>query len=345
MRKTLKELAEIIGGEVVGNPLVLIKGVAPLEEAKEGDITFFANSKLSQFLHKTKASAVIVDCKTPGNGKPLIRINNPYAAFSRIMELWITAKSYYSGIHPTAVLGEHVELGKNVSIGAYVVIDDHVEIGANTIVRPHTFIGENSKIGKNCHIHPRVTVAERMYIGDNVIIHSGAVIGSDGFGFAGENGTYRKIPQIGKVVIGNNVQIGANVTIDKATFGKTWIKDGTKIDNLVQIAHNVEIGRNCIIVAQVGICGSVKIGDNVILAGQVGIVEHLTIGDGAKVAAKSVVTKSVPAGKFVSGYPARDHSEEKRIKASISRLPSLSKKVQEVSKKLEKYEKKTKPSL
>ncbi len=341
MRKTLRELSEMVGGEIIGDPLVLIKGVAPLEEAKDGDITFFANSKLSHFLKKTQASAVIVDCQTPGNGKPLIRINNPYAAFSRIMELWVTAKNYSLGIHPTAVLGEQVKLGDNVSIGAYVVIDDRVEIGEGTIIRPHTFIGENSKVGKDCHIHPRITIAENIEIGNNVIIHSGAVIGSDGFGFAGENGTYRKIPQIGKVIIGNNVQIGANVTIDRATFGKTWIKDGTKIDNLVQIAHNVEIGKNCIIVAQVGICGSVKIGDNVILAGQVGIVEHLTIGDGAKVAAKSVVTKSVPAGKFVSGYPARDHNEEKRIKASISRLPSLLKKVQELSRKLEKCEKRS----
>jgi UDP-3-O-[3-hydroxymyristoyl] glucosamine N-acyltransferase len=341
MRKTLKELTAIVGGEIVGDPLVLIKGVAPLEEAEEGDITFFANSKLSQFLHKTKASAVIVDSKTPGNGKPLIRIDNPYAAFSKIMELWVQNKSYCLGIHPTAVLGEQVKLGENVSIGTYAVIDDRVEIGDGTIIRPHTCIGENSKIGKNCHIYPQVTIAEKVELGDNVVIHSGTIIGSDGFGFIGENGTYRKIPQIGKVIIGNNVQIGANVTIDRGTFGKTWIKDGTKIDNLVQIAHNVEIGKNCIIVGQVGICGSVKIGDGVILAGQVGIVDHLSIGDGAKVAAKSVVTKSIPAGKFVSGYPARDHNEERRIKASVARLPSLYKKVQELSKRLEKYEKKS----
>ncbi|MCK4905326.1 UDP-3-O-(3-hydroxymyristoyl)glucosamine N-acyltransferase [bacterium] len=341
MRKTLRELTAIVGGEIIGDPLVLIKGVAPLEEAKEGDITFFANSKLSQFLHKTRASAVIVDSKTPGNGKPLIRIDNPYAAFSKIMELWVQNKTYCLGIHPTAVLGENVKLGENVSIGAYAVIDDRVEIGDGTIIRPHTCIGENSKIGENCHIFPQVTIAEKVELADNVVIHSGTVIGSDGFGFIGENGTYRKIPQIGKVIIGNNVQIGANVTIDRATFGKTWIKDGTKIDNLVQIAHNVEIGKNCIIVGQVGICGSVKIGDGVILAGQVGIVDHLSIGDGAKVAAKSVVTKSVASGKFVSGYPARDHNEERRIKASVARLPSLYKKVKELSKKLEKYERKS----
>jgi UDP-3-O-[3-hydroxymyristoyl] glucosamine N-acyltransferase len=257
------------------------------------------------------------------------------------MELWVQNKSYSVGIHPTAVLGEDVKLGDNVSIGAYAVIDDKVEIGDNTIIRPHTCIGDSCKIGANCHIYPQVTLIENVEIGNNVIIHSGTIIGSEGFGFIGENGTYRKIPQIGKVIIGDNVQIGANVTIDRATFGKTWIKDGTKIDNLVQIAHNVEIGKNCIIVGQVGICGSVKLGDGVILAGQVGITDHLSIGDGVKVAAKSVVTKSVAAGKFVSGYPARDHNEEKRIKASVVRLPSLLKKVQELSKRLEKYEKKS----
>lgn len=341
MRKTLKELAELIGGEIVGDPLVLIKGVAPLDEAQEGDITFFANSKLATSLKKTRASAVIIDYDTPGNGKPIIRIDNPYAAFSKIMELWVKTKSQSPGIHPTAVLGEQVSLGSSVSVGAYVVIEDRVKIDDDTTIKPHTFIGDNSRIGKNCYIHPRVTISEKVELGDNVIVHSGTVLGSDGFGFAGDNGTHRKIPQIGKVVIGNNVEIGANVTIDRATFGKTWVKDGTKIDNLVQIAHNVEIGKNCIIVGQVGICGSVKIGDGVILAGQVGVVGHLTIGDGVKVAAKSVVTKSVPAGKFVSGYPARDHNEEKRIKASITRLPSLVKAVQELSKRLEKYEKKS----
>ncbi|HIE43946.1 MAG TPA: UDP-3-O-(3-hydroxymyristoyl)glucosamine N-acyltransferase [Candidatus Omnitrophica bacterium] len=341
MKKSLRELAEIVDGQVIGDPSVEIKGVAPLEEAQEGDITFFANAKFSHFLQNTKASAVIVDLKTPGNGKPLIRTRNPYAAFSKIMELWVKNKLPCQGIHPTAIVGERVKLGDGVSIGAYVVIEDEAIIGEQTIIRPHTFIGANSKIGRNCLIHPRVTIAENVQIGDGVIIHSGTVVGSDGFGFIGENGTHRKIPHLGTVVIGDNVEIGANVTIDRATFGKTWIKDGTKIDNLVQIAHNVEIGKNCIIVGQVGICGSVKIGNGVIMAGQVGVVEHLTIGDGAKVAAKSVVTKSVDPGKFVSGYPARNHNEEKRIKASIARLPSLFKKVQELSQKIENSQKKT----
>lgn len=339
MKKSLKELAQIVNGEVVGDPSILIKGVASLEEAQEGDITFFANTKFSHLLETTKASAVIVDLKTPGNGKPLIRTENPYAAFSKVMELWVRNKLPVEGVHPTAVVGKRVRMGEGVSIGAYVVIEDGVSIGDGSVIRPHTFVGENSKIGKNCLFHPRVTVLERVEIGNGVIIHSGTVIGSDGFGFIGENGTHRKIPHLGTVVIGDNVEIGANVAIDRATFGKTWIKDGTKIDNLVQIAHNVEIGENCIIVGQVGICGSVKIGNGVVIAGQVGVVEHLTIGDGAKIAAKSVVTKSVGAGEFVSGYPARDHREEKRIKASIARLPILFKKVQELSRRLDSIKK------
>ena len=340
MKKTLKELAELVGGEVIGNPFMSIKGIASLEEAGEGDITFFADRKYSHFLEKTKASAVIVDYQTPPIDKPLIRTKDPQVAFSKIIELWVKNKPSFMGVHPTALIGEKVVLGKEVSIGAYVVIEKRVIIGDRTIIKPHTFIGEKSKIGKNCLIHPQVTINEKVEIGDGVIIHSGTVIGSDGFGYIQKNGSYHKIPHIGGVAIGNNVEIGANVAIDRATFGKTWIKDGTKIDNLVQIAHNVEIGENCIIVGQVGICGSVKIGNGVILAGQVGIVGHLTIGEGAKVAAKSVVTKSILPGKLVSGYPARDHREEKRIKASLVHLPSLFKKVKELEHRLEDQENK-----
>lgn len=333
MEIKLKELAKLVGGEVVGDAEVVIKGVASLEEAKEGDITFCVNHKYLPLLFKTRASAIIVDKNFPENGKPMIRADNPYSAVAKILNL-LKEEKKEDQIHPTAVIGKNVEIGKGVSIGAYAVIEEGVRIGEKTVISAHTYIGKKAIIGKETFIHPRVTIGERVVIGNKVVIESGTVIGSEGFGYYEENNRYHKIPHLGTVIIEDEVEIGANVTIDRATLGKTWIKRGTKIDNLVQIAHNVTIGENCIIVAQVGISGSVKIGDGVILAGQVGVCDHLTIGEGVKVAARSVVTKDIPPHSFVSGYPARDHKEERKIKASLPRLPSLLKEIQEIKKKL-----------
>lgn len=341
MKKTLGEIARLIGGEVVGDRNLPITGVAGIKEAKEGDITFLANSKYLPLYKSTRASAVIVDRNIIGNGKPLIRTDNPYLAFARVMRLWeIPRAKSPIGIHPTAVIEEKVYLGKNVSIGAQVVIEKGAEIGDGVILYPQVYVGYGAKIGANTVLYPNVTVKERAVIGKRVIIHSGTVVGSDGFGFVPHNGTHHKIPQMGRVVIEDDVEIGANVTIDRATFGETLIKRGTKIDNLVQIAHNVVIGENCIIVAQVGICGSVTLEKEVTLAGQVGVVGHLTIGEGTVVAAKSVVTKDIPSHQFVSGYPARDHFLEKKIKAVLPRLPELLRTIQKLQARIEELERK-----
>jgi UDP-3-O-[3-hydroxymyristoyl] glucosamine N-acyltransferase len=231
------------------------------------------------------------------------------------------------GIHPTAVIGKEVILGKDVAVEPYVVIDDHAVIEDSTIIYMGVYVGHHTRIGKDCLIYPHVTIRERVTVGDRVIIHSGSVIGSDGFGFSTVKGAHHKIPQIGTVIIEDDVEIGANVTIDRARFDKTWIKKGTKIDNLVQIAHNVIIGENSVIVSQTGISGSTEIGNNVTLAGQSGIVGHITIGDNAVIAAQSGVTKSVPANTCVSGYPAKPHSKAKRINACLQRLPELFKSI------------------
>ena len=235
----------------------------------------------------------------------------------------IEKEKHPSGISKNSAVSASAVINKNISIGDFSVISENAEIGSNTIIYPNCYIGRNVKIGEHCLIYPNVTIREDIIVGNNVIIHSGTVIGSDGFGYVPENNTLKKIPQIGIVEIGDNVEIGANVTIDRATTGKTLIGKGTKIDNLVQIAHNVQIGENSIIVAQVGISGSTKIGNGVTIAGQAGLIGHVTIGDGAIVAAQAGVIGDVPPKETVSGYPARPHKQAMKLYALIQKLPEL----------------------
>ena len=287
----------------------------------------------------TRASAIITSRDLRDSDKPLIITDNPSLAFSKVIELVAPNHiGYPKGIHPTAVISKSAKIGNNVAIGPNAIIEDNVSIGSNTVIYGGCYVGSLTAIGEGSLIYPNVTIRERVEIGKRVIIHSGTVIGSDGFGFATVRGVQKKIPQIGTVVIEDDVEIGANVTIDRARFDKTVIGRGTKIDNLVQIAHNVIIGRNCIIVAQAGISGSTVLGKGVILAGQAGIVGHIVIGDGAIVAAQAGVTKSVPRGTKVSGYPAKPHSTAKRVNACVQRLPEMYRRVKELEEKIKKLE-------
>lgn len=339
MRKTLKEIAQAIDGEVIGNDSVVIIGISGIKEARSGEITFLANPKYFPLVDKTSASAVIVPRNLNAVSKPVIRVDNPSLAFSKIVPFFAPSEiGHPKGIHASAVLGKNVSLGADCAVGPYAVIEDNVSIGSQTIIYSGCFIGRDVSIGSKSLVYPNVSIRERVIIGSRVIIHSGTVIGADGFGYVTVEGRHQKIPQIGTVEIGDDVEIGANVTIDRARFEKTIIGKGTKIDNLVQIAHNVIIGENSVIVAQAGISGSTIIGRNVTIAGQAGLVGHITVGDGAVLAAQAGVTKSVPPDTTVSGYPAKPHIIAKKINACVQNLPKLYETVALLKKKIDELE-------
>ncbi len=339
MRKTVQEIAQLLHGEVVGDGSVVITGVSGIKEASAGDITFIGNPKYLPLVETTQASAIITSRDVVSASKPIIRTENPSYAFAQMISLAVPSHTKHpSGIHPSAVIAKNAHIGKNVSVGACAVIEENARVADNSVIYAGTFIGHETVIGKDCLIYPNVSIRERSVLGDRVIIHSGTVIGSDGFGFAQVQGVHQKIPQIGIVEICDDVEIGANVTIDRARFNKTVIGKGSKIDNLVQIAHNVIIGENSLIVAQAGISGSTTIGNNVVLAGQAGLVGHITVGDNAVVAAQGGVTKSVPANTMVSGYPARPHAAAIKVNACVQNLPRLYDKVKELTKKIEELE-------
>ncbi len=337
MKKTLKEIARLVEGEIVGDEKIVVTGVCGIKEAKKGDLTFVANPRYLSLMNHTMASAIITSKDVKSAPKPIIRTENPSIAFAKMVSLLEPNEvKRPKGIHPTAVIGERVKLGRNVAIQPYVVIEDNAEIKDNTILYAGVFVGHHTKIGKDCMVYPYVIIRERNVIGDRVIIHGGTVIGSDGFGFSTVKGVHQRIPQIGNVIIEDDVEIGANVTIDRARFEKTLIKKGTKIDNLVQIAHNVVVGEHSIIVAQSGISGSTTIGNNVTLAGQSGVIGHVSIGDNSVVAGKAGVTKSVPRNSCVSGFPAKPHSQAKRINACVQNLPDLYKRLKALEEEIEK---------
>jgi UDP-3-O-[3-hydroxymyristoyl] glucosamine N-acyltransferase len=333
---SLKELSEYLNESYFGDGETLIKGVAGINEAASGDITFAVKPKYIKSLSISRASAVIIspEVKVEDVRVPYIVSKNPYYAFARLLEFFFPAAEIKGTQHPGAHISKSASVGNNVQIYPNAFIGDKAVIGDNCVIYPGCFIGENVTVGENSWLYSNVTVRENCAVGANCIIHSGAVIGADGYGFVKNNGAYYKIPQIGNVVIEDNVELGANVTCDRATIGSTRIGRGTKIDNLVHIAHNVQIGRNVLIVAQVGISGSVDIGDDVTIAGQSGIVGHISIGAGSVIAARSVVTSDIKPKSFVSGFPAKPHTEEMKIKAATRKLPAMVKDINEIKKKL-----------
>lgn len=336
-RLSLKEIAEITGGELSGNGNIIINNANTLEHAGEGEITFLANPKYKKWLEKTNASCILV----PGSQKikiktPVITVGNTDIAFSKVLNRLYGEKSHpVKGRSEKADIDKSAVIKRDVGIGAFVKIESGVTVDEATVIYPNVYIGENAVIGKDCIVYPGVTIMDSVRIGNNVIIHSGSVIGSDGFGYATENGRHIKIPQVGSVIIEDDVELGANVCIDRGSPGNTIIGKGTKIDNLVHVAHNVRVGKNCFLVAQVGISGSTVIENNVVLAGQAGLVGHITVGAGARVGAQAGVTHDIKPGQLVSGYPAMDHGQAKRINALVRKLPRLFKNVERLSKKIE----------
>jgi UDP-3-O-[3-hydroxymyristoyl] glucosamine N-acyltransferase len=321
------ELAALVGGKVIGDASRIIEGLGKIESAGPKEVTFLANPRYAQYLSQSKAGAVLVAPGTSAEGPTLIEVENPYMAFLRLLEHFFEQKPWVTGIHPTAVLESEVELGPDVSIGAFCFVGRKTHIGARTVLFPNVVIGPECHLGEDCLIYPNTTIREHVHIGHRVIMQPGVVIGADGFGFVPDTDEYRKIPQVGIVVIEDGVEIGANTTIDRATLGETRIRAGTKLDNLVQVAHNVVIGENSVIAAQTGISGSTRLGRGVRIAGQVGFVGHISIGDGVQVGAQSGVGHNVPDSGVVSGTPARPHALWKRIEACITRLPDLFRRV------------------
>lgn len=344
--RTLDELAEELGGVVIGDGSTVIRGVAGIREAQPGDITFLANSRYDSYLEQTRASAVICSRDHHTAPVPLLQVDNPYLAFQQVVRVF-RPELYrpLPGVHATAVVSPAATLGEGASIGAYCIVEAGARIGARTVVMPGGYIGVQATLGDDCVLYPRVTIREECVIGHRCVMHPGVVIGADGFGFAFDAGRYHKVPQVGIVWIGDDVEIGANTTIDRATTDATRIGDGTKIDNLVQIGHNVVIGKHCIIVAQVGISGSTELADYVTLGGQAGVIGHVQIGRGVQVGGQSGVTKSVPENTTVFGTPAVPIGMFKRINAYIQRLPQLFQRTKELETRLEKIEQQQKESV
>lgn len=338
----VKKIAAMIEGEVEGDEDLDIKGVEGLENSQEGDICFLADEKFVEKAKESLASCIITKKSFSLKNKTVIYTENPALSFIKVIEYFNPAQKKKPSISKTAIIDTNASIGKDAYIGPYVIIESGVTICENVTIAPFTYIGQDVSIGNNTDIKTSVRILDNSVIGNRVIIHPGAVIGSDGYSYVNVKDKHHKIPQVGKVVIEDDCEIGANVTIDKASFGVTRIGKGTKIDNLVQIGHNVTIDENSLIIAQVGIAGSCHIGKNVTLAGQVGVADHLNIGDGAIVAAQGGVTKDIPPNSIFSGYPARDHFKARKIYAASVRLPELIKRVRKIERTLEEIEKRLK---
>lgn len=330
IRYRLSELTEMVDGWLRGDGGITITGVGHLEDAGPGDIAFLDGVRHKALGEKCRAAALIVPPDVEIREKPFIVTEDPRLAFSKILELFASDRRPEPGVHPTAVLGANVKLGKDVSIGANAYVGDDVIIGDRTIVYPLAYIAHECSIGADVHIHPQTYLGPRTQVGDRTIIHAGAAVGADGFGFLQTATGHRKIPQIGNVIIEEDVEIGANSTVDRATVSATRIGAGTKIDDGVHIAHNCVIGRNCLICGQTGIAGSTKVGDNVVMGGQVGVGDHITIANNVVIGAQAGVMGDISEPGIYSGYPARRHGEQMRIIALTHRLPKMLERIEQL---------------
>ena len=322
MEKTLQEISELIGGTLVGDGSIKISGLANITMARVGDLVFAVPPHLDE-AKICAASAVLIPLDTENFPKPAIKVAEPRAAFAKLLELFAPKIKIPVGISPKAHIGKDVKISDNATIMPFTVIDDGAEIKSGAIIYPHVYIGQHATIGEDTIIYSSATVREFCKIGKRCVIHSSAVIGSDGFGFTTKNGVHTKVPQVGNVIIEDDVEVGAHVGIDRAAMGSTIIGHGTKIDNLVHIGHNCKIGANCLIVAQTGISGSTTVGDNVTFGGQVGTVGHITIGGNSVYAARSGISKNMPEGFFGAGFPIQTHSDWLRHQAALKKVPEM----------------------
>jgi len=339
MEYTAKEIADLLKGEIEGDADVVINGFSKIEEGRTGTLSFIANPKYNKYIYETEASAVLVN-KDFSVNKPvnstLIKVNNAYEAFATLLTMQDKHQIKEEGIRELATIDQTAELGEGVYAGEYVYIGKNTKIGKNVKIMPHTYIGDSVTIGENTTIYPDVKIYHDCVIGQNCTLHAGVVIGSDGFGFAPQqNNNYQKIPQVGNVILEDNIEIGANTCIDRSTLGSTIIRSGVKLDNLIQVGHNVEIGENTVIAAQTGIAGSAKIGKDCMIGGQVGIVGHLKVGDGARIAAQSGISSNIKPGEVVQGAPAFGFGSYQKSYVLFRKLPELYKKISALEKEIE----------
>lgn len=336
MKFTATQIASILEGEVIGNPNVEVNKLSKIEEGSTGSLTFLANPKYVNHIYSTQASLVIVNKSFEPEFEvtaTLIKVEDAYKSFSKLLEYYNQVKLMKSGIEQPSVLSEGVSYGDGLYLGSFCYVGKNVKIGANVKIYPNSFIGDNVTIGDNCLFFAGVRIYSETEIGNNCTIHSGTIVGSDGFGFAPKvDGTYDKVPQIGNVIIEDNVEIGSCSTIDRATLGSTIIRKGVKLDNQIQVAHNVEIGENTVIAAQTGIAGSTKIGKNCLIGGQVGIVGHLTIGDGVRIQAQAGIGKSLKDGETVQGSPAYNYGDYSKSYVHFKNLPKIVNDLEELKK-------------
>jgi len=339
MEFTAQIIAQYLKGDIEGNPQEIVTNISRIEEGKKGTLAFLANTKYEKYLYTTQASIVLLNRNLKLSQKvnsTLIRVDDAYQAFASLLNLYQSSLPQKKGIDSNAFIAETTTIGENCYVGAFAYIGENAVIGKNVKIYPQVYVGDDAKIGDNTILYPGVKIYKDCVVGENCIIHASTVIGSDGFGFAPGEGTYQKIPQIGNVVIEDEVEIGSNVSVDRATIGSTMIRKGTKIDNLIQIAHNVEIGQNSVIIAQAGIAGSTKLGKNVVVAAQAGLVGHINIADNVKIGAQSGVTNNIKnEGAIVLGSPAYDFRETKKSLIIVRKLPELYDRINAMEKELE----------